>query len=106
MKINFTGINFTKGSSGLVGLVLVFIIIVVGVMGFLMLATEMNSSFDAARLDPTNSSGVLVHGELAGNITNETSQMAGDILPNFIWLIAAALVIAILFIVGSVVRYR
>lgn len=102
MKIG--SMDTKSGASGIVGLVIVLIISVVGVMGFLMLATEMNSNYDAARLDPTNSSGILVHGELAGNITNETTQMMGNILPNLIWLTMAGLVIAILFITGVVVK--
>jgi hypothetical protein len=99
-------IDFTKGASGLVGLVIVAIIIVVGIMGFLMLATEFGLHFNQAKADPINSTGVLVHGELAGNLTNETATMASEVLPNFVYLIAAGIVIAILFIVGMLTKIR
>lgn len=97
-------INFTDGASGLVGLVIVAILIIVGIMGFIMLSTEFGLHFNQAKSDPPNSTGVLVHGELAGNLTDETTEMAGDIFPSLIWIVFAAIIIAVLFIVGAMIK--
>ena len=62
--------DIKNGSSGIVVVLILFILMSVGVIGFIMLSDQHN---EALTSDPLNSTGVLSTGSIAYNLTNQTT---------------------------------
>ena len=84
--------------SGLTSGVIIFIIIVSGVMGFIMITNEFQSQYTAASIDPVNNTGILLNNTSAYYAVQTTSDTITANLPIavFMGLLLVALVLVLL----------
>jgi uncharacterized membrane protein SpoIIM required for sporulation len=85
-----------NGSSAMITLLVVFVLMAAGIVGFIMLSTQHNETLTS---DPTNSTGVLSTGSLGYNLTNQTSTVIANNGGAAIFLFFMAFVVCLSMII-------
>ena len=99
--MSLLNINFKNGSSALVTVLLMLIIVTVASFGFIILISSMNTNVAVVNNDPVNFSGLNYKTEIY-NTTNSTLHGLSSTMPNFIWIvfIFLAVVFITLLVIG------
>jgi len=89
-------VNNEDAASGLVPGLMVFIIIVAGAVGFLMLTDAFDTQYTAASIDPVNNTGILLNNTSAYTAVKTTSETITSNLP--VGILIAFLFVVIVFV--------
>jgi hypothetical protein len=88
-----------NGASGVVAGVMIFVIIVVGALGFLMITDAFETQYTSASADPLNSTGIYLNNTTPYQGVHTITKGVTDNIPVAIFL---ALLLAIILVVLAV----
>ena len=93
----------SDGSSALITVFLMLLIIAISAFGFIILVSKMDESAAIVNNDPVNLSGISYTTDMY-NATNSTLHGLSTTMPNFIWIIIIFLIVAFLVMMGLTLK--
>jgi hypothetical protein len=93
----------SDGSSALITVFLMLLIIAISAFGFIILVSKMDESAAIVNSDPVNLSGISYTTDMY-NATNSTLHGLSATMPNFIWIVIIFLIVAFLVMMGLALK--
>jgi hypothetical protein len=90
--------NLEDGSSPIITILLMLMIVSVGAFGFIIFVSKMNDQATLVNSDPTNLSGIDYNSDMY-NATNSTAHGLAATIPTFVWIIVIFLAVVFLMLV-------
>ena len=91
--------EFKNGSSALITIILMLLIVSVAAFGFIIFITKMNENAVVVNNDPTNFSGITYNTDMY-NTTNATLHGLSATMPDLIWIVIIFLAVVFLTLVA------
>jgi hypothetical protein len=94
-------VDFKNGSSALITILLMVVVISIAAFGFIILVDKMDQHVNAT--DTTNLTGITYTSDIY-NATNETAHGLSNIMPNFIWIVIIFFMVVFLTILALALK--
>jgi len=96
--------NNDEGISGVIAGIMIFIIVVIGAMGFLMITDAFHTQYQEAANDPINSTGIYLNNTTPYIGAESITRGMRDNIPSSILLAFVIVVIIIVLIIWSILK--
>lgn len=93
----------SDGSSALITVFLMLLIIAISAFGFIILVSKMDESAAIVNNDPVNLSGISYTSDMY-NATNSTVHGLSGIMPNFIWIVIIFMIVVVLALMALALK--
>lgn len=96
--------NNDDGISGIIAGIMIFVIVVIGAMGFLMITDAFHTQYQEAANDPINSTGIFLNNTTPYIGAEVITRGMTDNIPSSILLAFAIVVIIMVFVIMSILK--